>query len=401
MIKSLLVFILVLAQVMTAFAGPQGAPVSYEPASYDLNGQSEKSPTLVMNLGGANNDTQFSYKEIPLENPSQLTELLQNKATHQSDVLLSTDNAETYTAVATAIQQSEKISDRQFRFIPIGKLASAQEKLASGWANYKAAVANTIQYDKLGLSIVVITTSYDSFIWIHSASMDVYQKSAMVMMNVVFAAAFALDRDMWTKMTVPLRHKIISAFDKLSGKSLKSGTLNTSEAARRVIASQFLANLTYSVGFQFLRQSIMSMHDITSTLSTMNFWTMSLQVAAITTMASFAWGELLAAANAEKNPIAKNALKRLADVRNIVMSQLASMGMVLQPGTYGYSPIVAIIVSGSIGLLALVKSNKVISWLEQNSLAKILFRKQRKFENLINEASQFSGGGLSCGQLFN
>ena len=400
MMKSLLVFILVFAQVMTAFAGPQGAATSYEPASYDLNGQSEKSPTLIMNLGGANNDTQFSYKEIPLQDPSQLNDFLQNKETFASDVLLSTDNAETYTAVATAIQQNEKVSERKFRFIPIGKLASAQEKLASGWANYKQNVANTVKFDKLGLSIVVITTSFDSFIWIHSASMDVYQKSAMVMMNVVFAAAFALDRDMWTKMTVPLRHKIINAFDKLSGKSLGSGALNSSEAARRVIASQFLANLTYSVGFQFLRQSIMSMHDITNTMSSMHFWGMSLQVAAITTLASFAWGELLAAADAEKNPVAKNALKRLSDVRNIVMSQLASMGMVLQPGTYGYSPIVAIVASGAIGLFALVKSNKVISWLEQNKLSNILYRKQRKYENLINEASNLRGG-LTCGQLFN
>lgn len=393
MIKSLLVFILVFVQTITAFAGPQSHGVSIDSASTN-------SPTLVMNLGGARNDTQFSYKEVPLSDPSQLNDFLQSKETLASDVLLSTDNAETFTAVATAIQENEKNSDRKFRFIPIGKLASTKESLASGWANYKENVSNTVKFDKLGLSIVVITTSFDSFIWIHSASMDVYQKSAMVMMNIVFAAAFALDRDMWNKMTVPLRHKIIHAFDKLSGKSLGSGSLTSSEAARRVIASQFLANLTYSVGFQFLRQSIISMNDISNTMSSMHFWTMSLQVAAITTLASFAWGELSAAANAEKNPVAKNALKRISDVRNIVMSQLASMGMVLQPGTYGYSPIVAIVTSGAIGLFALVKSNKVIAWLEQNKLMNILYSKQRHYENLINEASRLRGA-LTCGQMFN
>ena len=78
------------------------------------------------------------------------------------------------------------------------------------------------------------------------------------------------------------------------------------------------------------------------------------------------------------------------------------MGMVLQPNVYGYSPIVAIVVSGAIGLLALVKSNKVIAWLEQSKTANVLFAKQRKFENLLNEASNIGGGGgLSCGQLFN
>lgn len=394
---------MVFVQTVSAVAVSRNVydPVAAAPVStHDLDNLSEKSPSLIMNLGGATNDTQFSYKEIPLENPSQLNEFLQNKETLKSDVLLSTDNAETFTAVATAIQQNEKISDRKFRFIPIGKLASTKEEVASGWADYKANVASTIKYDKLGLSIVIITTSFDSFIWIHSASMDVYQKSAMVMMNVVFAAAFALDRDMWTKMTVPLRHKIIDAIDKISGKSLNSGLLNDSEAARRVIAASFVANLSYSVGFQFLRQSVISMHDLTTSLTGMHFWVVSFQIAAITTLASFAWSELLAAASAEKNPVAKNALKRLTDVRNIVMSQLASMGMVLQPGVYGYSPIIAIAVSGSIGLLALVRSNKVISWLEQNSLSKALYGKQLKYENLINEASSFQGA-LYCSQLFN
>ena len=178
------------------------------------------------------------------------------------------------------------------------------------------------------------------------------------------------------------------------------GHLTSSEAARRVIASQYLANLTYSVGFQFLRQSIISINDISNTMSSMHFWAVSLQVAAITTLASFAWGELSAAADAEKNPVAKNALKRLADVRNLVMSQLASMGMVLQPGTYGYSPIVAIVTSGAIGLFALIKSNKVIVWLEQNKLMNVLYRKQLHYENLINEASRLRGA-LTCGQMFN
>ena len=63
------------------------------------------------------------------------------------------------------------------------------------------------------------------------------------------------------------------------------------------------------------------------------------------------------------------------------------MGMVLQPATYGYSPIVAIVTSGAIGLLALIKSNKVIQFLENNKVTNILFRNQRKLENLVNEAA--------------
>lgn len=392
--KSVLAFILVYIQAVSLLAAPQG--LSYT----DLNSKSREVPSLVMNIEGAQGNSQFSYTEIPLENPAQLGEVLQREETRNADVLLSTDTPEVYQAVAETMARTEKSSARQFRFMPIGKLASTKEKLAVSWADYKKNVSETIKYDKLGLSIVVITTAYDSFIWIHSAGLDVYQKSAMVMMNVIFTAAFALDRDMWTKMTVPLRHRIMKTLDKLSGKILGNPD-SEGFYARKVLASQFLANLTFSVGFQVLRASIMSFHTLSSTVMTSSFWGTSLKVAAITTLASFAWSELMAAADAEKYPVAKNALKRLADVRNIVMSQLASMGMVLQPGTYGYSPIVAIVTSGSIGLLALIKSNKVIQWLETNRISHILFRNQRKLENLVNDAAANMHGGGFCSALFN
>lgn len=406
--KSVMAFILVYFQVVALMALPQGLP--YHPrtvAAEDLDAKSKDSKTLVMDMKGPQGHTQFSYTEIPIEHPSQIGEVLQREETRKSDILLSTDTPEIYESVAQAVQQTEKSSDRMFRFMPIGKLASAREKMAAGWAEYKKNVSNSIKFDKLGLSIVIITTSFDSFIWIHSGSMDVYQKSAMVMMNIVFAAAFGLDRDMWAKMTVPLRHRIMKTLDKLSNK-MATGPQAAAIYARKVLASQFLANLTFSVGFQILRGSIMSFHDLATNVMTSQFWATSLKVAVITTLASFAWGELLAAANVEKYPVAKNALKRLADVRNIVMSQLASMGMVLQPGTYGYSPIVAIVTSGAIGLFALMKSNKVIQWLENNKIANILFKNQRKLETLVNEAVAQSdevittrGGAGSCGMLFN
>lgn len=387
--KSVLAFILVYIQAVSLLAAPQG--MSYTrglaSAAEDLDSKSREVPSLVMNIDGTQGNSQFSYTEIPLSDPAQLGEVLSREETRHADILLSTDTPEVYQAVAETIGKTEKSSERMFRFMPIGKLASAREKLAAGWANYKKNVAETVKYDKLGLSIVVITTSYDSFIWIHSAGLDVYQKSAMVMMNVVFAAAFALDRDMWTKMTVPLRHRIMKTLDKLSNK-ITGGAESEAIYARKVLASQFLANLTFSLGFQVLRASIMSFHDLSTTVMTSQFWGTSLKVAAITTLASFAWSELMAAANAEKHPVAKNALKRLADVRNIVMSQLASMGMVLQPGVYGYSPIIAIVTSGSIGLLALIKSNKVIRWLETNRVSNILFRNQRKLENFVNDAAE-------------
>lgn len=398
--KSVLAFILVYIQAVSLLAVQQG----------DLDSKSREVPSLVINIDGPQGNSQFSYTEVPLETPAQLGEILSREETRDADILLSTDTPEVYQAVAQVVQKTEKNSERMFRFMPIGKLASGREKISAGWATYKKNVSETLKYDKIGLSVLIITTSVDSFVWIHSAGFDVYQKSAMVMMNIVFAAAFGLDRDMWPKMTVPLRHRIMKTLDKLSRKFSGGNAESETLYARKVLASQFLSNLTFSVGFNILRTSIMSFHDLATNVMASPFWTMSLKVGAITTLASFAWGELMAAADSQKYPVAKNALKRLSDVRNIVLSQLASLGMVLQPGVYGYSPIVAIVTSGTIGLLALIKSNRVIQWLETNRASHILFKNQRKFENFVNDAaaslqdsaeSHFYGGAGSCRQLFN
>lgn len=387
--------LLILSQVFTGrtFAQPQQQPQSFQQQAYpDLDTASKTQPTLIMNMGETSlatpmKGTQFSYTEIPFENPSQLTELLQNESTLKSDVLLSTDSVETYQAVASAMRDSEKKSDRLFRFIPVGQLAA-------GWKDYTKNVKETVQFDKIGLSIVVVTTAYDSFIWIHSASLDVHQKSAMVLLNIVLMAAFALDRDMWTRMTTPLRHKIVKALDKIA-----TPADTRIDSVKRVIAAQFIANLAYSTGFQVLRRSILSMNDLNAALATTDFWLRSVEIAAVMTFATFAWSELQAAIDAEKNPVAKNSLKRITDVRNIVLSQLASMGMVLQPNVYGISPIIAVVATGAIGVAVLAKSNRVIEWLEQNRSMNVLFREQRKFENVINDATNLMAKPY-CSLLF-
>lgn len=387
-----------------------------------IHPESKTVPQLIMNLGDLAPGVQISYTEIPSGDPSEVIEILKNEKNIKSDVLLSTDSVQTYSAVTEALLAEENLNPtrqvtvkdseaREFRFIPIGRLASADEKIARGWADYKYNASQTLKYDKLGLSIVVITTAYDSFIWIHSASLDVYQKSAMVMLNIIFASVFALDRDMWSKMTKPLRHQIVSTIDKVSNKIKFNQNFNESDPAvsmKKIVAGQFMASLIYASGFQLLRQSVISFHDLSGAVMSSSFWTMSLQIAGITTLASFAWGELLAAADAEKNPIAKSNLKRLIDARNIIMSQVASMGMVLQPSIYGSSPIVAIVVSAGLGLTALMQSHRVIEWLERNKISQAIYRQQLRLEQLVNSTANykfrnkqvFQPAVISCQQIF-
>lgn len=409
--RSVLAFLLVYTHVVTLFAVPsnllrpsRSVAQKHQSAGQDLDALSKKAHSLVVNIPSKQGHSQFSYTEIPLKDPSQIGEFLERRETLKADVLLSTDVTEIYKSVAQAVQKTESQSNRKFRFMPIGKLAEAKQKLASGWASYKEGVFENLKYDKLGLSIAVITTGVDSFIWIHSGSLDVYQKSAMVIFNVLFTAAFVLDTDMWSKMTGPLNHRIIKTLDKMS-KKVFGQSETEGRYLRRVLASQVLTNLTYSAGFQLLRSSIMSYHDLASAVTSTPFWVATLQVATITTFSSFAWGELTAKADFETNPVARNALKRIGNVRSLIMSRFASMGMVLQPHQYGYSPILTIVASGAFGLFALINSNRVITLLEKSRVSNVIFDKQRKYESLINEAVESLAhelkSGNSCSMLFN
>lgn len=343
----------------------------------------KNSPQLIVNVGSAAPNGVVTVTQLENISDEQIVQMLKNKDLQDNDVLLSTDSIETYDKVATALHENKinnAANDQIFKFIPVGRLASLKERITSSWKTYVNNAKETIQKDKLGLTVVTITTATDSLIWMHSTDLDIHQRSAMVLMNIILAAAFGLDRDLWVRMTTPLRHKIMNTFEKYASNFVKNKPIQAT------IATQFLANMTFTVGFQMLRRSIISVDSLYTVLLSTDFWAKSILIGGIMTLSSFAWGELHAAAKSDKNPIAKNTLKRFSDLRSIIMSQVAASGMVLQPNVYGYSPIVAILISGGLGVLALTRANKVINWLEVNKYAKKLYNKQMAMESMVNEA---------------
>lgn len=372
-----------------------------------LEEKSKNSPTLVLQAGDIAQNSQISVTNLENVNQQDVADFLQQKELQKSDIILSTDSETTFNTVAKSVVKDNKtkFKDRFFRFIPIGKLAPDNEKISSSWNTYKKNAKHTLMYDKIGLTVVVITTAFDSIIWIHSADLAIHHKSAMVMLNVLFAASFGLDRDLWTRMTTPMRHKIMNTLDKYGGRFLKNAD------ATKLVASQFAANLALSTGFQLLRASILSMDHLYAAVSTTEFWTKSILLGTLMTASTFAWGELAAAVDVERNPVAKVALKRLADFRVIMMSQLASMGMVLQPQIYGSAPIIALAIHGGLGLLALAKAQSVTDWLEKNKTANRVYKHQMSLEELMNtalrlddiemlEKKQSAIGSNSCHMLF-
>jgi hypothetical protein len=119
-------------------------------------------------------------------------------------------------------------------------------------------------------------------------------------------------------------------------------------------------------------------------------------------LTTFAWSELLAAVNAEKNPVAKLMLKRLAETRGILMAHLASISMVLQPHIYGSTPIYSFVIHGTLGIIALANAHRIVNWLETNSAVNKIYRKVQTFESFINSTLNMKTpqGRFRCQALF-
>lgn len=325
--------------------------------------------------------------------PEQIRNILQSQAAEQADILVSSDNEKVIESAILAT--SSKQDKRLLRIIPIGKLASTKQKIASGFSEYYNRAKNTVMHDRIGLTVLTITVGYDTLIWIHSASLDIHQKSAMVMMNLVMAATFGLDRDLWTKMTSPLKHRLIRVFDRFIS--------NENLAKINVLSSQFLSNLLFGIGVQVVRTGLLSLDNISTAVITTEFWLTAMKIGGLVTATTFAWTEMFGAIDPEKQPVAKMMMKRIGELRGIVLCHLASISMVLQPHVYGNTPVISFIVHGSLGLLVILNADRIVEFIENNHFINKIYKKVQTFENYINNSLQFGSSRravISCRSLF-
>jgi len=306
--------------------------------------------------------------------PAQLEELLLDQKLQNTDIILSTDKTE---IVDAALKATSGANDKRLlRIIPIGRLASASEKLAAGFKNYYSNVQDTLRNDRIGLTVLTITVGIDTMIWLHASSFDMHQKTSMIIMNLVMAATFGLDRDLWGKINRPVKNRLIKVFDRF----IPEGNLQKV----KTIASQYVANFSLGVGIQLTRTGLLSLDHISDVITTGSFWLTAMKLSGLVTLTTFAWSELYSDVNAEKNPVAKSMLKRMGEARGIIMAQLASVAMVLQPHIYGSTPIVSYVIHGTIGLIALMNAHRIVNWLESNKIVNKIYRKIQTFENFIN-----------------
>jgi hypothetical protein len=317
-------------------------------------------------------------------NPEQLEKLLADPKLKDTDVLLSTDRPEIVNSTVKSL--SSPSDKRLLRIIPIGKLASAKEKLAAGFRNYKENVRETLMNDRIGLFVLTVNLGISSYIWLHASSYSIHQKTSMLMLELVMAATFGLDRDLWGKINKPVKEKLIRVFDRFipgANETLTSTDTTVIQKAK-VLASQFSANLMLGVGIQVVRTSLLSLDHLHDVITTGSFWLTAVKLSSLVTLTTFAWSELYSGINAEETPVAKTMLKRMGEARGIIMAQLASVSMVLQPHVYGSTPIYSYIIHGTLGVIALMNAHRIVTWLENNPVVKKVYKKIQTFENYIN-----------------
>ncbi|MGZ3725022.1 MAG: hypothetical protein ACXWQQ_04450 [Pseudobdellovibrio sp.] len=396
MLPIFLIFILLSGR--SAFAGNEIFGIDSESAAAAAAVEANNNPTLVVKAPiTEDREAIISATEYSDASPQKIKQLLTDTQVKDANILLSTDQEEVVQAVVEATSSPQ--DKRLLRFIPIGKLAAAREKMAAGFSRYYQGVKHTFLHDRIGLTVLAITVGNDSLIWVHSASLDIHQKTAMVLMNLVMAATFSLDRDLWGNMSRPIKAKLINVFDRFIPKG--NGEMF------KTLSSQYLSNMFIGLGIQVVRTGLLSLDHINTVITTGSFWLTAMKLSALVTLTTFGWSELYSSADLHREPVAKMMLKRLGEIRGIIMCNLATVSMVLQPHIYGNMPIYSYIIHGAVGIIALTYAHRIIGWLETNTVIRRMYKKVQTFENFINAGfdtlkrqQQGAGAVRSCRSLF-
>lgn len=348
-------------------------PESIEPISYVVGSSTNQntSPTVSTEFLGEMNTEQF---------------IAMVAQTHQKSAnagfVVATDDEPVL--VKTAALAGELKAENKFRLLPL----SFKEKIQTNYRIHQERVKKTLKEDKLTVILLTITTGIDSFIWIQATSLSFPQKLSMLSYNLLIAATFGLDRDLWGNINKPLKEKLFSILDKLSGgpeTKFKSEKIKNLIEKTKMMTSQFSSYFMWGTVFYVLRTSLLSFENLQTTLISNGYWDKALTIMTLSTATHFTWAEMNTKVNAETNPIAKNNLKRLADLRGIIISLFASISMVLQPHIYGHTPMIAFIIHGTLGFLAFKNIENVINYLENNPKSIAFYKSTQGIEVKINK----------------
>jgi len=350
-----------------------------------------QNPQLVIEQKMGSELVRVAVSDLGEVSKSEVTQFI-DQTTQKFDTVISTDDGE---ILKTSLHSGEQ-SLKQTRLLPFGALSSARSKFNEFIEYQKDKVKMNIKYDKIGLTVALISVGIDSFYWIHSSALDVHQKSSLVTFNLLLCATFGVNPDLWPTTIRPLKGKVFNALNKY-----KVDWKHADKTA--TVISQYVSNFALSSMVQMTRVSLMSMDHLFDSMSTSHFWFSAVGVSALATLTQFSWSELSASVDIKKFPKSVIMLRRLTNFRVILLAQFASMSQVLQPGVYGYSPMTSMILSGGLGLVALLSAHSIIDFLENNKFIEVIYQQNQRVETFLQNLSfskKAKSQVLSCEALF-
>lgn len=290
------------------------------------------------------------------------------------DLLLSTDSEN----IADVVLQKESQNSQrpggrlgQTRLLPLGPLKE-KIKTAAGFKNlnrFKNHLIQAAKNDKIGLVIVAFNTAYDSFIWIHATQYSPEARAAQVIFGTLNALVFSLDKDAWAHSARTIKNRVFKILDL------------TQESRTADVVGRFAANLTLAVGVQSLRFALLSMDrvwilpDLMSTAGDAFLLSLGL------TVGGFGWTEFSRDIQASTHPASKFLVRRLAEIRSLLMGHISPSSKLLQTDVYGYTPWVALAVHGTVGL-AVFLNNKYLTNLSESKFGASFARQKTQLESL-------------------
>lgn len=353
MILSLILSFTLISQLAWGQAAPN---LGFDPVAPAPNA----SPSFV--LVDPRNEAAVASTQIEDATPQDVSRILdQLPQDRKPSLIISTDSAE---VIQESLEWSKKHPKAEApRFMLFGSILKDNPvtKVARSLGAFSRSMVEAARRDTIGLMVTVVTTGIDSYIWIHSQSVSIEQKTAMILMNLMLAATFGLDKDLWSRMTRPVEARLVFVLEKFRLINAKESLMSAQRIATRLIV-----NTGFSIALQLARMSVYSIDSIAHAATTAHFWLTPITLGALLTFSNFGWGEQMVDINEEKAPTAKFFSRRWMEIRNVAMAAMAPSSKLLQPDVYGITPLIILAGHGVAGFLAMLGGKRIVRWVERS-----------------------------------
>jgi hypothetical protein len=344
---------------------------------------SAKAETLVTNKV-TGETTKLSVQIESVNDYKTLQTEIENavkKAGPDATIVLSTDEAQVVGKVADSAELAKKILIAPYDISKKAEIDEKSEQLT--WFKavkaYPMKLARAANDDRIGFMIVTFTMVNETFVWMHTTHLSMFERTANVAFSLASAIAFSIDKQSWAKTVRPIK----DFFRKILKSNPADGRSNPRE-----LASTFLASLTMTTFLNLGRLSLVSIDKITQDGFAMGSLTYPLLMSFFGTMASFTWSEHIAMID-DTQIKTKFIFRRTMEIRSILLGAFAATAYLLHPETYGYSSWAVLIGSGAIGMTVYINAEKISSFIENN-----------RFIDRVAQTLKTIGERIRCAEIF-